>query len=122
VKILLEECVPLPLRKLLVGHECSSAQEMGWKSIKNGELLSLAEAQFDLFITSDQGLAYQLNLRGRRIAGYNRSSTDPLRLVLFNVNDPDTPYLDPCISGTASEEFREKESAMFTRALDADKI
>src|SRR5206468_10977522 len=78
VKILLDECVPLPLRKLLVGHECSSAQEMGWKSIKNGELLSLAEPQFDLFITSDQGLAYQLNLRGRRIAGYNRSSTDPL--------------------------------------------
>jgi len=32
---------------------------MGWKSIKNGELLSLAEPQFDLFITSDQGLAYQ---------------------------------------------------------------
>jgi hypothetical protein len=59
---------PLPLRKLLVGHECHSAQEMGWKSIKNSELLALAEAQFDLFITSDQGLAYQQNLRGRRIA------------------------------------------------------
>jgi len=45
-----------------------------------------------------------------------------LRLVLFNVNDPDTPYLDPCITGAAGEEFEEKESPMFTRALDADKI
>ena len=109
MKILLEECVPLPLRKLLVDHECNSAQEMGWKSIKNGELLSLAEARFDLFITSDQGLAYQLNLRGRRIAGYNRSSTDPLRLVLFNVSDPAHRTLTPCISGAAGEEFKEKE-------------
>jgi hypothetical protein len=47
VKILLDECVPLPLRKLLIGHECSSAQEMGWNSIKNSELLALAEAQLD---------------------------------------------------------------------------
>jgi quercetin dioxygenase-like cupin family protein len=30
-----------------------------------------------------------------KMTGYNRSSTDPLRLVLFNVTDPDTPYLDP---------------------------
>ena len=30
-----------------------------------------------------------------KMTGYNRSSTDPLWLVLFNVSDPDTPYLDP---------------------------
>ncbi len=30
-----------------------------------------------------------------KMAGYNRSSTDPLRLVLFNVSDPGTPYLEP---------------------------
>jgi quercetin dioxygenase-like cupin family protein len=30
-----------------------------------------------------------------KMTGYNRSGTDPLRLVLFNVSDPDTPYLDP---------------------------
>lgn len=41
---------------------------MGWKSIKNGELLSLAEVEFDLFITSDQSVRYQQNLTGRRIA------------------------------------------------------
>ena len=68
MKILLDECVPLPLRKLLAGHQCHTAQQMGWKSIRNGELLALAEAEFDLFITSDQGLAYQQNLRGRQIA------------------------------------------------------
>jgi quercetin dioxygenase-like cupin family protein len=30
-----------------------------------------------------------------KMTGCNRSSTDPLRLVLFNVSDPGTPYLDP---------------------------
>lgn len=30
-----------------------------------------------------------------RMTGYNRSGTDPLRLVVFYVSDPDTPFLDP---------------------------
>jgi len=30
-----------------------------------------------------------------KMTGYNHSSTDPLRLVIFNVSDPGTPYLDP---------------------------
>src|SRR5205809_1970194 len=30
-----------------------------------------------------------------KMTGYNRSATEPLRLVLFNVSDPGTPYLEP---------------------------
>jgi quercetin dioxygenase-like cupin family protein len=30
-----------------------------------------------------------------KMTGYNRSGTDPLRLVVFYVSDPDTPFLDP---------------------------
>ena len=30
-----------------------------------------------------------------KMTGYNRSNTEQLRLVTFNVSDPDTPYLDP---------------------------
>ena len=30
-----------------------------------------------------------------KMTGYNRSSTDELRLVAFYVSDPDTPFLDP---------------------------
>ena len=80
MNILLDECVPRPLRKLLANHTCRTAQEMGWKSVKNGDLLTLAEAQVDLFITSDQGLAYQENLRGRRIA-ILELSTNKLRPI-----------------------------------------
>jgi hypothetical protein len=56
------------MHRLLPGHQCHTAQEQGWAGIKNGQLLALAEANFDLFITSDQNLQYQQNLRGRRIA------------------------------------------------------
>jgi len=30
-----------------------------------------------------------------RMTGYNRSNSHPLRLVIFSVSDPDTPFLDP---------------------------
>jgi hypothetical protein len=68
MKVLLDECVPKPLLKRLSGHIFSTAQEMGWRSIKNGELLALAEDAFDIFLTSDQNLRYQQNLKNRRIA------------------------------------------------------
>lgn len=30
-----------------------------------------------------------------KMTGYNRSSTDVLRVVIFYASDPDTPFLDP---------------------------
>ncbi len=68
MRILLDECVPWPIHKLLAGHQCETPQQRGWGGIKNGELLNLAESDFDLFITCDQGIRYQQNLAGRRIA------------------------------------------------------
>ena len=68
MKILLDECVPWPMHRLLAGHECRTAQQQGWGGIKNGRLLQLAEGEFNLFITSDQNLRYQQNLSGRSIA------------------------------------------------------
>jgi hypothetical protein len=42
---------------------------MGWRMLKNGELLRAAEENgFDVFVTGDQTLAYEQNLAGRRLA------------------------------------------------------
>ena len=76
MKILLDECVPWPLAKLLEGHVCSNPYKQGWSSLKNGELLRLAEAEFDIFVTSDQNLRYQQNLSGRSIDILELSSND----------------------------------------------
>ncbi len=53
---------------------------MHWKRIKNGELLSLAEPHFDLFLTCDQNLRYQQNLTGRSIAVLELSTNKLRRL------------------------------------------
>ena len=36
--------------------------------MKNGELLKRAEGVFDVFLTADQQLKYQQNLKGRKLA------------------------------------------------------
>ena len=60
--------MPQPLRERLAGFEISTAQEMGWGRVKNGDLLKRAEGVFDAFVTADQQLKYQQNLAGRRLA------------------------------------------------------
>ena len=68
MKVLFDECMPQPLRRYLGEFEVSTAQEIGWGRVKNGELLRRAEGVFDVFLTADQKLKYQQNLTGRRLA------------------------------------------------------
>ncbi len=68
MKVLLDECLPRFLRRALAGHSVQTVQDCGWRGIENGDLLSLAEEQFDVFITSDKNLRYQQNLSSRNIA------------------------------------------------------
>jgi hypothetical protein len=80
MKVLLAECVPWPMHKLLAGHECTTAQKRGWGGVKNGDLLRLAEGEFNLFITSDQNIRYQQNLAGRSIPILELSTNDLRRI------------------------------------------
>ena len=68
MRILFDQGVPAPLRDYLPGHEIRTAYELGWSALRNGELLSRAEAQFDALITTDRNLKSQQNLSGLRIA------------------------------------------------------
>jgi hypothetical protein len=62
VKLLLDECVDRRFAKELQRHFVKTAPQMGWATIKNGELLTLAENEFDVFITVDRNLSFQQNL------------------------------------------------------------
>jgi hypothetical protein len=62
LKILMDNCVPRPFRRLLPGHEVKTAYQCGWGRLSNGALLAAAGAQFDLFLTTDQNLQFQQNL------------------------------------------------------------
>jgi hypothetical protein len=77
MRILLDHNTPVPLRYWLIGHHVETAYERGWSKLTNGELLRMAEeADFDVMITTDQGIRYQQNLAGRRLA-----------LVVISTND-----------------------------------
>lgn len=81
MKILLDECVPWPMRKMLTEHECTNPYKCGWSGVTNGELLKLAQNEFELFITSDQNLRYQQNLAARRITILELSTNDLRRFL-----------------------------------------
>ena len=68
MRILLDEDLPRRLAALLVGHEVSTVQGRGWAGIKNGKLLGLAAAEFDVFLTMDGNLEFQQNLVSLPIA------------------------------------------------------
>ena len=61
--VLLDECLPRKLKNELSGVTVRTVPDMGWAGTKNGALLRLAESQFDVFITADQNVEYQQNLR-----------------------------------------------------------
>jgi predicted nuclease of predicted toxin-antitoxin system len=68
MKVLIDENLPRKLAGHLKGHECRTVAECGWAGKKNGELLSLAEPQFDVLLTLDKNIPYQQDLKLGRIA------------------------------------------------------
>jgi hypothetical protein len=68
VKLLLDECIDRRFSRDLAWHEVKTVPQMGWSGIKNGELLILAENEFEVFITVDRNLSFQQNLPKFNIA------------------------------------------------------
>jgi hypothetical protein len=63
MKFLLDECIDRKLAKEFVGYEVKPVPQMGWAGVKNGQLLALAETEFNVFITVDRNLSFQQNRR-----------------------------------------------------------
>jgi hypothetical protein len=78
VRVLFDQGTPAPLANHLSAHYVSTAYELGWGDLKNGELLQQAEdGGFEVPVTTDQNLKYQQILRqahADRTRGPTRSS------------------------------------------------
>lgn len=85
MKILLDESVPRQIRPALAGHDVETVRQRGWTSVTNGELLRLAEGEFEVFVTADKNLKYQQNLTGRTLA-ILELSTNKRRVVETNLD------------------------------------
>ena len=60
--------------------------------VLEGEFTLEMEGREPIAVKADQAMVMP---PGVKMTGYNRSSMEPLRLVIFSVSDPDTPFLDP---------------------------
>ena len=63
MKVLLDECLPKKLKREVEADEVKTVPEVGWASKTNGELLRLAQLDFDVLLTNDQNLEHQQNLK-----------------------------------------------------------
>lgn len=96
MKILLDECAPLVIKKRLPHLAIFTVQEMGWSGARNGALLSLAEVEFDVFVTTDKNLRYQQNLAGRNLAFIQLPTNQvPIIVTLLSEIEAALPLIRP---------------------------
>jgi quercetin dioxygenase-like cupin family protein len=103
----------LLLREIVQGMPRGDRQEVRvlTATVKPGDKTPFHTHRFPVSVYVLEG-AFTLELEGRdpitvkagqamvepphvKMTGYNRSHTEPVRVVLFYVSDPDTPFLDP---------------------------
>lgn len=64
MRVLLDENLDRRLKGSFASDfEVLTVVECGWAGTKNGDLLRLAEAEFDAFVTMDSSIEFQQNLR-----------------------------------------------------------
>jgi predicted nuclease of predicted toxin-antitoxin system len=69
LRILIDECLPVQLRHIFVGHDVRTVVHMSWRSLSNGRLLAAAEReQFDIFITADARIPTTHDIAGSPLA------------------------------------------------------
>lgn len=68
MKILLDECIDRRFAREFGDRYVRTVPQMGWAGIKNGELMRLAEEEFEAFVTVDRNLSYQQDIPRYSIA------------------------------------------------------
>ena len=69
MRVLFDQGTPTAIADHLAQHTVRTTKQEGWDTLSNGELLNAAEdSGFEVLVTTDNGLAYQQNLKGRKIA------------------------------------------------------
>ena len=58
----MDECIDRRFAREIIGYEVKTVPQMGWAGVKNGQLLTLAVEEFDVFVTVDRNLSFQQNL------------------------------------------------------------
>ena len=73
MKVLFDQGTPVPLRRSLPGHTVDTAFELGWATLRNGDLLNRASALARLAVSRQPCFDFAL----RRCSGQAHASTSP---------------------------------------------
>lgn len=69
MRVLFDQGTPVEIATFLTDHTIRTTRQEGWETLANGDLLRAAEeAGFDVLLSTDNGLGYQQNLKGRKLA------------------------------------------------------
>ena len=106
MRVLLDENIDRRIRGCFEPvHEVVTVPQRGWGGKKNGELLGLAAAEFDVFVTMDRSLRHQQNL-----------AACPLRIVLIVTKSNRRQDIQPAMAAVnqAIREMRSGELRVVT--------
>ena len=90
-RLLLDECLNWRLLNELPEYTVKTVHQMGWSSLKNGELLTRAQYEFDVLITIDKNIKYQQNLLKYEI------SIIVLSIIVLDVCINDLEHIRPLV-------------------------
>jgi hypothetical protein len=107
MKLLLDENIPRALRRDFAGHNAITVGQAGWNGIRNGALLTLAEQQFDAFLTMDLSLPFQQNV--------NRFN---LIIIVLHAQDNTIATLRPLVPKSSMRSPVVCRAKSFTSRLD----
>ena len=68
MRIVLDACVPHPLRHDISGHHVATAHYLGLEALADTDLIDAIEGHFDVFVTCDRSIPWQNKFAGRLIA------------------------------------------------------
>ena len=59
MRVLIDACLPVQFKEHLPFPGATTARELGWQDKKNGDLLAVAQQQFDVLLTMDKRIPSQ---------------------------------------------------------------
>jgi hypothetical protein len=68
VRVILDGNLPRGLALLLIGHVTHTIHARRWSDLDDAALLAACEGEYDAFVTMDQSLRFQQNLRDWQLA------------------------------------------------------
>ena len=103
MRVLLDECVPRQLGRVLTGHDWSTVPKEGLSGFKNGQLLRAIAGRWDVLLTTDANLPWQQSVARFDVAVLNlRARSNDISDLLPWI--PEVLHVLPCLAkGTTAQ-------------------